>query len=564
MRELAYILLGFFIVAFGQPGWVSFLGPLAAALGYACFWKGLTRISSGVRRFWTATGWYMLVQAIQLSWMTSIEYQGVYILLVYAGILFWLGLQFGALSFLVPRDGVLTPSRILAMASLWTLIEWGRLYTLLCGFTWNPAGIALASYVPGMQWAAIFGVLGLSFWVMLVNGYALRAFCLGRSVKNYATWGALALFPYLFGVAHIAYHDQIASSQKKADPLAISLVQTSLLPAEKIPIHGRLEEFVSPIEQWRRILNLLTQQGREKFDMIALPEGALPFVSDWVIYPLEHVAEVVSKEIGEDAAPYFPPLQSPYAEKRRIEGQEMWVVSNLFWAQTVANFFSSEIVLGLESQDRLRSGRKSYNAAFHLLPRNFSTSRYEKRVLLPLAEYLPFEWCKALARTYGVSDFFERGLEAKVFKGIVPFSISICYEETFADLVREGRLMGAQLFVNLTNDSWYPYSRLPQQHFDLGRLRAVENGVPVVRACNTGVTAAIDGVGRLLTDIGGKQTLAEGVMGALTVDVAPHVHTTFYTYWGDMGIVLLSTLLLGIFFFRRISLFFLARKSAFD
>jgi apolipoprotein N-acyltransferase len=107
--------------------------------------------------------------------------------------------------------------------------------------------------------------------------------------------------------------------------------------------------------------------------------------------------------------------------------------------------------------------------------------------------------------------------------------------------MREGRRKGAAVFVNLTNDNWYPSSRLTQQHFYHGRLRAVENGIPLLRACNTGITAAVDPFGRSIATLG----LGEGA-GILSTKVNLTEHQTLYTFWGDAGILGLSILFLGL------------------
>ena len=194
------------------------------------------------------------------------------------------------------------------------------------------------------------------------------------------------------------------------------------------------------------------------------------------------------------------------------------------------------MVIGLDDSDEATG--ENYNAAFHLIPHKIAINRYEKRVLLPLAEYLPFSFLKPLVARYGITDFFTHGKESKVFEGRYPLNISICYEECFSHLIREGKLGGAKLFVNVTNDAWYPSSRLHLTHFAHGKLRAIENGVPLVRACDTGVTAAVDSLGRTVGQLG--QENLELQRGALVVEVQLYTYSTLYTFLGDYLIVALS------------------------
>jgi apolipoprotein N-acyltransferase len=197
-------------------------------------------------------------------------------------------------------------------------------------------------------------------------------------------------------------------------------------------------------------------------------------------------------------------------------------------------------VIGLDDSDE--ENGETYNAAFHLLPHKTTINRYEKRVLLPLAEYLPFSFLKPLVARYGITDFFTHGKEAKVFEGAYPLNISICYEECFSHLIRQGKLGGAKLFINVTNDAWYPSSRLHLSHFSHGKLRAIENGVPVVRACNTGVTAAVDSLGRTVGQLGTENL--EVQRGALITELNLYTYPTLYTYLGDYLIVALSFILI--------------------
>lgn len=507
------VLISWVIVAFGQPSWVALLSPLAASLGYALFWREALKIPSFSRRFWVASGWFFLVQAIQLSWMTAIEYQGIYILFAYAAFCGVLGLQFGLLTLAVKR----LPH--MAVAALWTLFEWGRLY-FLCGFSWNPVGLTLTAFLPSMQVAAVFGVLGLSFLVVLTN----LAF-LSKSTKG---WAILTLFPYIFGLAHLWYHQENLS---KSPPLSVGLVQTGLMPSQKIPLPARIHEFIHPSLQWERILTAL-KESKRSFDLIVLPEHAVPLPAEHLYYNTSDSMRLFETTLGAESRDKVLSLAS--RDK----------FSNATWAQAVADIFSAEVVIGLEANEE----QKHHAAAFHFTPQKLQSNRYEKQILVPLGEYLPFAWLKPFTEKYGIGSFFTPGIESKVFAGKVPLSVSICYEETFSHLIREGRVKGAELLVNVTNDNWYPDSKLAAQHFVHGRVRAVENGVPLVRACNTSVTAAVDSLGRTL-----GQITEETETGVLAVSVPTYHYATLYTFWGDWGILTVCafSLLLSWWFSRK-------------
>ena len=167
IKRILFFLLSLCFVAFGHPAWMPCLGPLAGALGYGLFWGSLDSISLAKSRFWAATGWFFIVQLIQMSWLPSVKYQGFYIVSVYLLLALGLGLQFGWITRFVFFRRALSIGSVVAIGAFATLNEWLRLF-FLCGFTFNFSGMALACYVPSMQFASIFGVLGLSYVVFCV------------------------------------------------------------------------------------------------------------------------------------------------------------------------------------------------------------------------------------------------------------------------------------------------------------------------------------------------------------------------------------------------------------
>ncbi|HEY4255561.1 MAG TPA: apolipoprotein N-acyltransferase [Chlamydiales bacterium] len=499
------ILASFFVVAFGHPTNSRWLSAVAACLGYALFWKGALEVR---RPFWLAALWFGAVQAVQLSWLTSTVYMGSGILVVYAFLVIALGLQFGWMTHLLKQP--LTWLRILGAAGFWVWMEWVRLLPFT-GFPWNPVGLSLASHPWSIQWASLFGVYGLSFWVILTNLSFL---------KNPKIFAVMALVPYAFGVLHQTYWSQKNSN---IPPLQVALVQTALRNEQKDYDRSQPKEFISPFHQWERILWSLRDTKVSQYDLIVLPEAALPFGNHREVYLKETVQEVWESCFGKTID-----FSLVLTNK----------VSNSFWAQSLANHFGAEVVIGLDSVDS--SGK--YNAAFHFVPRKESVGRYEKRMLVPVGEYVPLkEWkvvASFLSKEFGIEDSFDVGKGPKVFTGKTGLGVCICSEEIYGELIRGVRKAGAELLVNVTNDSWFPKTQLPNVHFLHGQVRAAENGVGVVRACNTGVTGAIDRFGRVIDVLG----VSEETAGVLTVQVIPESHPTAYTFWGDTAILLLSTI----------------------
>lgn len=523
-------LLSWMVVALGQSAWVEWLCPVAASVGYALLFYSLQECPAR-HLVWVAGLWFASAEWVHLSWMTSIAYQGTYILFVQGVLALFLGLQFALFSRFIPSSWL----GILAWSGGWTILEWSRLY-VLCGFSWNPVGMALAAYLPSLQIASLAGGYGLSFWVMIANLYVFQV------MKRRGTgWrGALILcvFPYILGLYLLQ-----ATSGSTEESLSVGLVQTGLLPSQKVLLPGREGEWISAHEQWMRMCRDL-QEKQTKWDLLVFPEATVPFQLDSMIYSYADVERSLTDVFGPSISTSFPSRQYPFAMKE--------YVSNAFWAQTIANFYGAEVVMGLDYRESLTS--KNYNSAFCF---GKELKRYDKQILLPLAEYLPFSWLKKWTQSYGIVDFFSRGKGARLLGSQHPLAVSICYEETFSYIMREARLLGASLFVNLSNDGYYPNSRLAKQHLYHARVRAAENGIPLLRSCNTGITAVIDPWGRILADLGE----GDAVHGVLGCRLQIEERRTPYLLWGDGGILCLSFGFIVIYFFLEMTRFLLKKKS---
>jgi apolipoprotein N-acyltransferase len=117
--------------------------------------------------------------------------------------------------------------------------------------------------------------------------------------------------------------------------------------------------------------------------------------------------------------------------------------------------------------------------------------------------------------------------------GLPPFQPLVCYEVIFPEFrVPASSPEFPQWIVNLTNDGWYGETSGPYQHFLAARLRAIEQGLPLVRAANTGISAVIDAYGRVCS----FQPL--GVEGVIELVLPLHNIKTVYREWGDWILLL--------------------------
>jgi apolipoprotein N-acyltransferase len=160
------------------------------------------------------------------------------------------------------------------------------------------------------------------------------------------------------------------------------------------------------------------------------------------------------------------------------------------------------------------------------------TGSYDKVHLVPFGEYVP-DTLNAVIRAVGLRQFVHipggftpaEERRALAVPGLPAVAASVCYEAIFpgAVLPEDGERPG--LILNVTNDAWFGNTPGPRQHFAQARLRAVEEGLPLVRAANTGISAVIDPYGRVLAAL---PLGAEGVLdSSLPVAIAPPVYRQF-------------------------------------
>jgi apolipoprotein N-acyltransferase len=191
------------------------------------------------------------------------------------------------------------------------------------------------------------------------------------------------------------------------------------------------------------------------------------------------------------------------------------------------------LIFGNDDREYGREGRIWVGAKM-LTPQGELAFRYHKIRLVPFGEYVPLRPILTLGGRVAaklvqqVSDFTPGdGFPLAQVDGHA-LATFICYEAIFPDLVREFAARGAGVLVNITNDGWYGRSSAPFQHFAMARFRAVENGMYLVRAANTGITAVVDPRGRVLA----STSLFERTL--LVRDVPMLRGTTLYAQRGDL------------------------------
>jgi apolipoprotein N-acyltransferase len=217
--------------------------------------------------------------------------------------------------------------------------------------------------------------------------------------------------------------------------------------------------------------------------------------------------------------------------------------------QSIAVATQAPLVVGGIGADfsQQENAWRDYNSAFVVEADGKMVGRYDKIHLVPFGEYIPFQdLLKFAHKLTGRVSSFTRGSEHRVFQldtqsgGRHRYGVFICYEAVFGDEVRELARNGAEVLVNISDDGWYGDTSAPWQHFNMARMRAVENRRWLLRDTNNGVTAAIDPYGRV------RQSIPRHQVDALPAEFAFRDGITFYAAHGDVFAWLCAILSLGV------------------
>jgi apolipoprotein N-acyltransferase len=357
--------------------------------------------------------------------------------------------------------------RVAGLIGAWGAAELARQY-VATGFPWNPWGSAWA--VPGvfgdvmLQPAAWIGVHGLT----LVTLALAAAPALGRR----AVAGAAAVLLLWAGAGVWRLSQEPAA----APGLTVVLVQGNVAQGQK----------------WDRGLMAAI------FDRyLTLTRNALARV--------EGPAVVV-----------WPETASPYLLDRDATARAM--------IADASRRADGSVVPGLIGTVRFDAGGRPLNSLAVLGGAGPPVDMYDKHHLVPFGEYQP-GWLP-LPVEFGPGEFVPGpGLRTVRVAGLPPFSALICYEVIFPGHVVDRRQRPDWL-VTVTNDAWFGNSTGPRQHLAAARLRAVEEGLPIMRAANTGISGGYDAFGRELGRIG------MGVAGSLALALPGPLPGTVFGQWG--------------------------------
>ncbi len=339
--------------------------------------------------------------------------------------------------------------RLLALVGWWTLFEWLRSW-IFTGLPWNPLGHAFFISDAMLQAAALFGVFGLTLLVLLI---ALLPGLL--SAPHVVRFGLpLLLLGLLWGGGAL----RLSQAEVKMVPnVYLRLVQGNVAQTLKWKADLREAHFV-------KHLDLSLAPSLTPHTHVIWPETAVPFLIDWDPVNRARLAEIVPKG----------GLVLTGSIRATAPGERPFQVWNSFQAVDE----NGELV-----------------------------ATYDKFHLVPFGEYMPFNEIIPLKKlTVGGTDFSAGpGPRTLNLPGLPPLSPLVCYEVIFPGEVVDPKHRPAWL-LNVTNDGWYGISFGPYQHLASSRMRSIEEGLPLVRANNTGISVVTDAYGRVIASLGLGET----------------------------------------------------------
>lgn len=454
----------------------------SAKAAFLCGWLGGLGYFAG-SMYWIAEPF--LVDVATFGWLIPIAVP------LFAGglALFW-GAGF-ALAKRMSGSGAAAP---VMLAACWMLFEALR-GVVFTGFPWGLPGYALVD-VPPIQLAAMIGITGVTLLTLLVGCLAGAAAVGTASLKARAAFAgaAVILTAGAWGIGQARLDVELPP---RSEPLMVGMVQPNVDQALKWKPELRNIHFNDLIEKTRA----LSAQGAQ---VVIWPEAATPF-------PIAEMADV-----REMIAAALRPGAVVLAGGIRVDGR----------GTPETQVFNS--VLAVDSNAQV-------------------IAQYDKQHLVPFGEYVPFE---NLVSKFGIRSmitlpggFTAGAKEDRIINipNVPPFVSMICYEAIFPSEILEKHAQ-VDWLVHITNDAWFGKIAGPQQHLTQARVRAIERGVPLARAANTGISAMLDSRGTVI------DSLRLNTSGVLLSPLPPAHGDTWYGDFEETIFIFTLILLFGFAF----------------
>ena len=392
----------------------------------------------------------------------------------------------------------------------WVAVELAR--ARITGLPWDLLGIAQVDNPMLIHLAPITGAYGISFVIAAVNALwllriRLRERRYTRPVLTAA--GVIIVVVYILGLRLIA------------NPKPSPTVATATLVQENLEVGAANTGPQPTTQQFLDSFSYLSRYPSNKF-LLGTPE--LPGTQTiYLVHPRASEDADINIPVSTDLI-VWPESPAPFED---IDPQFRSAMSALARSAQAPIIVGN---IGFQPNPANKSGYTPYNRASFINPDGAFVGHYDKMHLVPFGEYVPFKelffFAKNLLNEVGT---FEPGTQRTVFStGGHTYGVFICYESIFGDEIRHLTQQGADVLINISNDGWYGDTSAAWQHLNMVRMRAIENHRWVLRATNTGVTAAVNPYGRVVS------ALPRHLRSSLRVHFGYEHDLTFYAAHGDL------------------------------
>jgi apolipoprotein N-acyltransferase len=446
---------------------------------FAGWWFGFGFLGLGL--YWISFA--LLIEPERVGWMIPFVVLGLPAMFAIWG---------GLATLTVQMLGVQGVARVILLAGAWSGGEWLRGHAFT-GFPWNLIGYTAVASDALLQVVALIGIYGLGFIVVLAAAMPATLGDGGAASSKVRAYGPVAAAALLIIVVWSGGALRLLGAQDGVvSDVNLRLVQANISQHHKWQEERRRANLA-------RYFQLSSQSGAEKTTHIIWPETAVP-------YFLARDPDL-ARAIGRLVKPGGMVITG--APRTTAEKESPFRV----WNAVHAIDHDGEI-----------------------------TGTYDKSHLLPFGEYVPF---RSFLNRLGVERIaagqgdFQAGEGATTLSlaGLPPLGVLVCYEAIFP-----GEIVGdanrPRWLLNLTNDAWFGQTAGPYQHFTMSRVRAAEEGIPLVRVANTGISGIADAYGRVVVQSALGETRIIDAALPVSLDAL-----TPYARWGDAGfLIILLTL----------------------
>lgn len=382
---------------------------------------------------------------------------------------------------------------------IWVFVEYVKSYGAL-GFPWVAISNTQIDYLMLIQNAEIFGIYGISFWILCFN---ITFYNYIKSFNYYSILNKKMLFCILvfivpwFSGLYLYKNVKINGNNR----FKIGLVQPNIALKEKWS--------GNPQKNFNKLLDLSKKLQEQSNNIIVWPESALPA---YFLQSNSHQISRIYKLLGDST--------------KLVTGTTMFVKDSL--------------------------NNRVYNSIAYI-DNKAKHNYYNKIQLVPMAEYVPWSDIIPFLSNLNLGQAnFSKGDNYKIFEfNETKFGAVVCYESTFPWIFNNFIQNGAEFMIVATNDGWYETAPEPQQHAKQSIFRAIENRKPVLRCANTGISMIIDQKGNINKKIELNKT------GIVSASIIPNTKKTFYNKYGHfliqiMGLVLLILLIKSVVYKNEI------------